>query len=145
MSAALQINDLAPNFSAPDQDNQIHQLSDYKGKYLVLYFYPKDDTPGCTKEACSMRDNIQELKNKAEVVGVSADTIESHQKFVEKYGLPFTLLADPEKKIIDAYGADGLIFKKRVTFLINPEGKIVKIYDKVDVNKHAEQILKDLI
>src|SRR3981189_1646483 len=106
---ALKVGDPAPNFTAAASDGSQIELKSVTGKApIVLYFYPKDDTPGCTKEACSLRDNIQELKKVAEVVGVSADTIESHQKFVEKYGLPFTLLADPEKKIIDAYGADGL-------------------------------------
>lgn len=140
----LEVNSMAPDFMAEDQDGVVHKLADYAGKYLLLYFYPEDDTPGCTTEACKLRDNFGELKKYAEIIGVSSNTSASHKKFAEKYGLPFTLLADPSKQIIGAYGADGLILKKRVSFLINPEGKVVKIYDKVVPAEHADQILSDL-
>lgn len=131
----------APSFSASDQDGNNQDLSDYKGKYLLLYFYPKDDTPGCTKEACSFRDHYDELKRYVEILGVSADSTVSHSKFKKKYSLPFPLLSDPDKKIIEAYGADGVIFPKRVSFLIGPDSKIVKVYPKVNPEKHAEEIL----
>ena len=140
----LKIGDMAPQFSATDQNNKVHVLSDYSGRWLVLYFYPKDFTSGCTVEAQKFRDAFQELNQKAAVVGVSADTIESHEKFCSKYKLPFTLLSDTDKKMISGYGADGLIFSRRVSFLIGPDGVIRKIYDKVDPEIHAEQILNDL-
>lgn len=134
----------APDFSATDQDGKVQALADFKGKWLLLYFYPKDFTSGCTTEACSFRDNFSKLSKLVTIVGVSADTVDSHQKMVERYALPFTLLADPDRKIIKAYGADGLIFARRTSFLIDPTGKIVKIYDRVDPQTHATQILSDL-
>ena len=140
----LKVNDEAPDFSAPDQNGVTRSLNEFKGKWLLLYFYPKDFTGGCTTEACNFRDNFSELSNKVTVVGVSGDTAESHKKMVEKYTLPFTLLADPNKELINAYGADGLVFARRTSFLIDPTGKIVKIYDRVDPQAHAGQILKDL-
>jgi len=140
----IQINEIAPFFLSLDQHGQKHQLSDYQGQWLVLYFYPKDNTPGCTKEACSFRDSLGELKKQAQILGVSGDSQESHLKFSEKFSLNFPLLSDPDKQIIQAYQADGVILPKRVTFLINPQGKIAKIYQKVNVNEHANQILKDL-
>ena len=101
----LKDRDIAPNFSLPDQDGEIHKLSDYKGQYVVLYFYPKDDTAGCTKEACSFRDDFSAYKKKWVVIlGVSADDKASHKKFAGKYNLPFTLLSDPERKVIEKYG-----------------------------------------
>lgn len=136
--------DIAPEFSAKDQDGNDVSLSSYKGKWILLYFYPEDDTPGCTKEACGLRDNFSELSKHVTILGVSADTVESHKKFIEKYHLPFTLVADPEKKIIHMYGSDEMIFAKRVSFLINPEGKIAKIYDKVKPDTHAREILRDI-
>lgn len=143
----------APAFSGQDQHGKTISLSDFAGKTLVLYFYPKDDTPGCTAEACSLRDHYQTLLDKGlAVVGVSPDSSGSHQKFAEKYQLPFSLLADPDKTILKAYEAWGL--KKnygkeyegviRCTYLINPQGQIQKVFKKVDTKAHAEQILKAL-
>lgn len=136
----------APEFEAEDQDGETVRLSDFSGRKLALYFYPRDDTPGCTREACSLRDGIDSLEEQGvEVVGVSADTAESHRKFAEKYGLPFTLLADPEKEIIDAYGVEGRSGNaSRVTFLIDEEGTVEKVYRAVDVENHADQILEGL-
>ena len=134
----------APDFSSPDQNGIVHSLMEYRGKWLLLYFYPRDFTSGCTTEACSLRDNFSQLSKLVTIIGVSGDSIDSHKKFSEKYALPFTLLADPERKLIKAYGADGLIFAKRTSFLIDPKGKIVKIYDRVDPQTHAGQIIGDL-
>jgi peroxiredoxin Q/BCP len=141
----LQSNQKAPDFSARDQEGKVHTLSDYQGKWLLLYFYPKDDTYFCTKEACGLRDRFEDLKGKAEVLGVSRDSVESHEKFAEKYRLPFTLLSDPEKKLIKAYGAQGLLFTKRISYLIDPQGKIAKVYPKVGASGHAREVLEDLI
>jgi peroxiredoxin Q/BCP len=140
----LTVKDKAPDFELPDQDGKIHKLSDYKGSFLLLYFYPKDDTPGCTKEACSFRDNFPKLKEKLEIVGVSGDSVDSHKRFSDKYTLPFTILSDKDKKIIEKYGTDGSNFAKRTSFLINPEGIIEKVYEKVDPGVHAEEILRDI-
>lgn len=145
MANLLNINSEAPDFRLNDQDGVVHNLSDYKGKWLLIYFYPKDFTTGCTKEACGLRDNFSKLKDKVEIVGISSDSVVSHKKFTEKYGLPFTLLADTNKKTIKDYGTDGAIFAKRTSFLINPQGLIEKIYEKVNPASHAEQILEDLI
>ncbi len=134
----------APDFSLLDQDGHKHSLGEYKGKWVLLYFYPKDDTPGCTAEACALRDNYADLTKLSVVIGVSADSVESHKKFVDKYHLPFTLLADPEKKVIKEYGANGIPFNKRISYLIDPQGKIVKVYPKVDPQQHAAEISKDL-
>jgi|SRR3989338_5527207 len=134
----------APNFSAHDQNGKIHTLSEYKGKWLLLYFYPKDNTPGCIKEACEFRDHYRELQKRVEIVGVSGQSQNSHANFASKFNLPFPLLADPEKKIIKAYGTDGIILAKRTTFLIDPKGNIAKIYPKVDPKVHARDILRDL-
>jgi peroxiredoxin Q/BCP len=136
----IKAGQIAPDFSLPDQNGKEHKLSDYKGKWVLLYFYPKDDTPGCTKEACAIRDNLPDFKKlKTIVLGVSADSVKSHGKFVEKYQLPFTLLADEDKKVIKQYGA-----WDRTSFLIDPRGKIVKIYEKVKPETHAEEVLMDL-
>lgn len=140
----INLNDKAPDFTSIDQNEQSHTLSDYLGKWVVLYFYPKDNTPGCTKEACSFRDNLSELKNLAVVFGVSSQGLESHQKFASKFELNFPILVDQDKTIIDLYGADGLVMPKRVTFLIDPDGIIKKIYPKVKVDNHAEQVIEDL-
>lgn len=139
----LNTNDKAPDFSLKDQNGKIHKLADYKDKWLLLYFYPKDFTSGCTTEACSLRDNFGELKEKVDILGVSADNVESHKKFSDKYSLPFLILADINKKVINAYGANGLLFTKRVSFLINPKGVIEKVYNKVNPETHASQILED--
>lgn len=134
----------APSFSAFDQHGVLHRLEDYRGSWLVLYFYPKDDTPGCTREACGIRDTIRELSALTTVCGVSADSVVSHKKFADKYSLPFTLLSDPEKKMLSSYQTDGMLFAKRTTFLIDPSGIIAKIYEKVSPDSHAQMLLDDL-
>lgn len=140
----------APDFSLADQEGKTHTLADYKGKWVVLYFYPKDDTPGCTAEACSLRDSRDDIAALgAEVVGVSADDMASHEKFKAKHTLNFTLLSDPEMKAITAYGAWGKkMFGKegilRRTFIINPEGVVVKVYGRVTPLGHGEQIVEEL-
>ena len=150
----LEINKQAPEFELSDQDGELHKLSDYRGKRLVLYFYPKDDTPGCTAEACSFRDNYSVFKqNDIVILGVSADSAESHAKFQEKYQLPFPLLSDPDHKVSEMYGVWRL--KKymgreyyginRTTFLIDEEGNLVKIYDKVKPAEHAQEIMEEFI
>ena len=141
----------APKFEGKDQNENSIKLSDYTGKKVVLYFYPKDNTPGCTAEACSLRDNYKELIKKGFVVlGVSPDTEKSHKGFSKKYNLPFPLIADPEKKILMAYGAYGekVMYGKKVTgvirttFIIDEKGKIEKVIRKVDTKEHAPQIFK---
>lgn len=143
----------APIFCLPDQDGNEHCLKDYKGQWVLIYFYPKDDTPGCTKEACMLRDVWGDFATKnAVVLGVSADSVESHKKFEEKYELPFPLLADTEKKVVEAFGVyteKSMFGKKymgisRESFLVDPEGKIAKHYEKVTPAEHAVQVLKDL-
>jgi peroxiredoxin Q/BCP len=140
----------APDFTSKDQDGNKVKLSDYKGKRVVLYFYPKDDTPGCTKEACSFRDANDLFNSKGiKVFGVSTDDEKSHQKFISKFQLPFDLIADTDKKIVEKYGVWGeksMYGKKymgtlRKTFLIGEDGKIVKIFDKVNVSEHADEVL----
>ena len=141
----LEINTPAPDFSLPDENGETHSLEEYRGSWVLLYFYPKDDTPGCTKEACSLRDYALEYEqNDLIVIGISKDSGESHQKFISKYKLPFTLLSDEKSKVIKMYGADGSIGTKRISYLIDPEGIIEKIYLKVEPEKHAEQVLRDL-
>jgi thioredoxin-dependent peroxiredoxin len=139
----------APDFSLQDQNGKTHRLADYSGKWLVLYFYPKDDTPGCTKEACSFRDDLQQLERLgASVVGISVDDTQSHAKFAAKYHLPFPLLADIDGKVAESYGAMNnlLVIKiaKRYTFLIDPQGKIAKNYLSVDTSRHSLEIIDDL-
>jgi peroxiredoxin Q/BCP len=141
----LKKGEKAPDFKLPDQEDNIHKLSDYQGRWLLLYFYPKDNTPGCTKEACSFRDNYKKLTQKLEIVGVSGDSVNSHANFSKKYHLPFTILADPEKDVIKKYGTDGLIFAKRTSFLINPKGVIEKIYEKVNPSTHAQEIIAGMV
>lgn len=141
----LQPNTPAPGFSLLAQDNQTYTLEQFKGKWVLLYFYPKDDTPGCTKEACTIRDQFAEFEKLGIVVlGVSADTAERHKEFADKYHLPFLLLADTEKESIKAYGADGLLFTKRISYLISPDGMIAQVYPDVDPASHAGQILQDV-
>jgi len=148
----LNIGDEAPEINAKDENGNNFQLSTHKGKKIVLYFYPKDSTPGCTTQACNLKDNYAELQKRGyEVVGVSADSEVKHQKFIAKYDLPFTLLADTDKRVIQDYGVWGL--KKfmgkeydgihRTTFVIDEEGKIEEIIQKVKTKAHTEQILKD--
>jgi thioredoxin-dependent peroxiredoxin len=151
--AQLKINDKAPEISAPDQDGKIVKLSDFSGKKVILYFYPKDNTPGCTTEACNLRDNYKILLDKGfAILGVSADSAKSHKGFIEKYDLPFALIADVDKKVLMAYGAWGeksMYGKKyegilRKTFVISEEGKIEHIFEKVDTKNHTQQILDAL-
>ncbi len=146
----LKEGDKAPDFNAKDQDGKDVKLADLKGQRVVLYFYPKDDTPGCTKEACSFRDADDVYKSKGiKVLGVSTDNEKSHQKFISKFQLPFDLLADTDKKIVEDYGvwAEKSMYGKkymgtlRKSFLIDGDGKIVKIFDKVDVSAHADEVL----
>ena len=147
---ALKPGDMAPQFTAPTQDGTIISLADFKGKPVVLYFYPRDDTPGCTKEACGFRDAFSEFEKKGAVVlGVSTDPAKSHLKFAAKYKLPFVLLADEEKKIVQAYGVWGqksfmgrkYLGTHRVTFLIGADGKIQKIWPAVKPDEHADEVL----
>ncbi len=141
-SAGLKVGDPAPNFKLMDADGKAHSLGDYSGDVVVLYFYPKNDTPGCTKQGCSLRDGFAELKARGIVVlGVSYDDAGSHRKFREKYNLPFTLLSDSDKSVSKAYGTDGMLFARRVTFIISPDHKIMHIIEKVDTSDHAGQIL----
>lgn len=146
----LKEGDKAPNFTAKDQNGKVVSLSDFKGKNVILYFYPKDDTPGCTAEACSFRDNYQSMLNKGfEVIGVSTDDEKSHKKFETKYSLPFTLISDSDKSIVEAYGVwveKNMYGKKymgtaRTTFLINEAGIIDKIIDKVDTKNSSQQVI----
>ncbi len=142
----------APNFTLPDQTNALHSLEDYRGKWVVLYFYPKDDTPGCTTEACSFRDEYEYLQELGmQVLGVSKDSVKSHEKFAHKYNLNFPLLSDPNAETIKAYGAwgqkkfmgrefEGIL---RQTYLIDPEGNIAREYPKVTPKEHVGQIIED--
>ena len=147
----LKEGDPAPSFSANDQNGKLVSLSDYKGRDVILYFYPKDDTPGCTTESCNFRDNYQSLLSKGfDVIGVSVDDEKSHQKFVSKYQLPFTLISDTDRRIVEAYGVwveKNMSGKKymgtaRKTFLIDKEGMIEKIIDKVDTKNSSQQVLE---
>ncbi len=137
----------APDFTLADQDGNNRNLADYAGKWLVLYFYPKDGTPGCTKEACNFRDGrdiIAELGN-VEVAGISKDSVESHKKFSLEHQLNFTLLSDPEHEIIEAYGAwGGLLGTKRNTVIIDPQGEVRRQYSGVDPSTHVGDIIADL-
>jgi len=139
----------APDFELMDQQGKVQALESYRGKWVVLYFYPKDDTPGCTKEACHFRDDIFLLKKVgAQVLGVSIDTRESHKKFAEKYSLPFPLLADVKGKVAETYGSlwslGPIRFARRHTFIVDPEGNVGKIYRRVDSDTHSQQIINDL-
>ncbi len=149
----LTVGNQAPHFVLPDQIGNNHSLSDYQGKWVLLYFYPKDDTPGCTTEACQIRDNFSAFKKAGIMVfGVSTDSVKSHDKFVKKFDLPFLLLADEDKKVVELYGVwakkkfmgreyTGIL---RTSFLINPVGKIARIYEQVKPDGHAAEILKDV-
>ncbi len=150
---SLKVGDKAPDFSLPDQTGAVRSLKDYKGKKLVLYFYPKDNTSGCTKEACAFQENLGVLKNKGvEVIGVSADSISSHEKFANKYDLQFPLLSDEKKDMLKAYNTwkkksmYGREYKgiERTTYVINEKGKIAYIFPKVKVNGHVEEVSKVL-
>jgi peroxiredoxin Q/BCP len=139
----------APTFKLQDQNGEWHALEDYSGQWLAVYFYPRDDTPGCTKEACNFRDNIYAFKAiGAAVVGISVDDVESHKEFSDKYKLPFTILADEDSTTAKDYGVlrDYKLIKlaSRQSFLIDPEGKIAKHYDVVDPDKHTDEVLADI-
>jgi peroxiredoxin Q/BCP len=140
----------APEFKLQDQNGQWHELKEYRGKWVALYFYPKDQTPGCTTQACDFRDNVFAFRDAGAVIlGVSVDDVESHKKFAEKHGLPFTLLADSTKQTAKQYGVLrnllGLKIAKRDTFLIDPEGKIAKHYAGVDPDGHSKVVLNDIM
>ncbi|HEY8782427.1 MAG TPA: thioredoxin-dependent thiol peroxidase [Mucilaginibacter sp.] len=148
--AKLKEGDKAPDFTAKDQNGKTVSLSDFRGKNVILYFYPKDDTPGCTAEACSFRDNYQSMLSKGfDVIGVSTDDEKSHKKFEKKFDLPFMLIADPDKKIVEAYGVwveKNMYGRKymgtaRTTFIINKGGTIDKIIDKVDTKNSSQQVV----
>jgi len=143
----------APDFELKDSEGNLHKLSDYAGQTIVVYFYPKDDTPGCTKEACSFRDSYAEF-NKAGVtiIGISPDKVASHKKFKDKYALPFTLLADADHKVCEAYGVWGL--KKsfgreyegvfRTTYVLGPEGEVKRVFEKVKPSDHSKEVLREV-
>jgi thioredoxin-dependent peroxiredoxin len=144
------IGSMAPTFRLQDQNSQWHTLEEYRGKWLALYFYPKDETPGCTTEACEFRDNVFAFRDaNAVIVGISVDDTASHKEFSEKHGLPFTLLADPTKATAQSYGVirglTGVVgVAQRDTFLIDPTGKIVKHYVRVDPKGHSTAVLADI-
>ena len=149
LAEQVQMGDPAPDFELTDQNGQLHSIEDYRGKWVALYFYPKDDTPGCTTEACEFRDNIFAFKNlNCQILGVSLDDVDSHKEFAEKYSLPFPLLADTAGSTADAYGVKskymGMSVAKRQTFLIDPDGNVAKHYEKVDPDTHSQQLLADL-
>ena len=140
----------APDFKLQDQKGEWHTLKQYKGKWVVLYFYPKDETPGCTTQACELRDNIFAFRKvNAVILGVSADTVDSHKEFAKNHSLPFDILADPNKEVIKKYGVlwtpkEGVELASRQTFLIDPKGNIVKHWDKVDPKGHSDMVLAEI-
>ena len=146
---APQVGALAPDFSLPDQQGTTRRLSDYRGKWVVVYFYPKDETPGCTKEACAFRDDWQRLSAlNAQVIGISMDDTQSHAKFASKHQLPFLLLSDVTGEVVERYGAmmNLVVMKlaKRHTYLVAPDGKIAQVYRKVDPGGHSREIIEFL-
>ncbi|HTF91010.1 MAG TPA: thioredoxin-dependent thiol peroxidase [Planctomycetota bacterium] len=153
MASSIQVGSVAPDIALPDQDGVSRKLSELRGKWVLVYFYPRDDTPGCTIEACALRDSsAQYAKQGIEVLGISADPVQKHRKFADKFKLPFTLLADEDKRAIKTYGAwgrkkfmgrefDGIL---RQSFLIDPKGRIAKVYEKVKPSDHAEEVLADV-
>ena len=145
----IKVGGPAPEFELSDQNGELHSLEDYRGQWVVLYFYPKDDTPGCTIEACEFRDNIFAYKAlNAQILGVSLDDVASHKAFADEYSLPFPLLADTEGSTSTAYGVKtrmfGMTVAKRQTFIIGPDGSIARHYEKVDPAAHSEEVLADL-
>jgi len=149
----LPVGEAAPDFTAPTQDGTDLTLSDYRGQWVALYFYPKDDTPGCTKQACNLRDGLQELKQAGvAVVGVSDDDIESHHDFADSYDLPFPLVADPDREILHTYGVYGersmygntFLGTKRTTYLIDPDGVIRHVFKAPKTDQHTGEILRKL-
>jgi peroxiredoxin Q/BCP len=149
-AAAPAVGQPAPAFKLKDQDGKVHDLADYKGKWVALYFYPKDDTPGCTTQACGFRDNIFAFsKEGAVIVGISVDDVASHKEFAEKHGLPFALLADSDKAVAKRYGVlktymGVMEMARRDTFLIDPDGRIAKHYESVDPDGHSKVVLEDI-
>ncbi len=148
-ASEITIGGMAPDFRLQDQNGEWHTLAQHRGQWVALYFYPKDDTPGCTKQACAFRDNVfafDELG--ATILGISLDDVESHEKFAEKYSLPFSILADVGGATAERYGVlndfMGMQLAKRESFLIDPEGRIVRHYQKVDPEKNSEQVLEDI-
>jgi peroxiredoxin Q/BCP len=146
---SVSVGAAAPEFELSDQEGQLHSLEDYRDQWVVLYFYPKDETPGCTTEACEFRDNIFAFRDlNAQILGVSLDDVESHKAFAENHGLPFPLLADVDGMAASAYGVKtrmlGMEVAKRQTFIIAPDGTIAKHYEKVDPSEHSKQVLADL-
>ena len=147
--AEINTGEPAPGFELADQYNNTHKLTDYRGQWLIIYFYPKDDTPGCTTEACNFRDDIFRIRNlNAEVVGISVDNTESHARFAEKHGLPFPLLSDGDANVAKSYGSlmslGPVKIAKRHSFIIDPEGMVARIYRNVNPRKHSEEIILDL-
>lgn len=141
----LKENTTAPVFSLLNGDNEQKSLSDYSGHWVLVYFYPKDDTPGCTKEACAFRDNTPFYEDIGiKVIGISKDSPESHKKFKDKYKLPFELLSDTTGSVAKQYSADGILGTKRISYLISPDGAIAKAYEKVNPATHAEEVISDL-
>jgi len=149
----LKIGSYAPDFELPDQNGKVRRFSEYKRKWVLIYFYPKDFTPGCTTEACSFRDSFKDLQRVGvEIIGISTDSVASHLKFVQKHDLPFIILSDREKTVVKLY--DVWKLKKflgkeyfgtiRTSFLINPQGKVAKIYEKVNPNIHSKEVFEDL-
>ena len=146
---AIAVGQPAPEFELPDQDDQLHSLEDYRDSWVVLYFYPKDETPGCTTEACEFRDNIFAYRElNAQILGVSLDDVDSHKSFAENHNLPFPLLADSEGAAAEAYGVKtkfaGMTVAKRQTFIIDPDGNLAKHYAKVNPETHSAEVLADL-
>jgi peroxiredoxin Q/BCP len=153
INMAIKISDEAPSFKLKNQDAKTISLSDFKGKPIVLYFYPKDDTSGCTKEACNFRDEFPKFgKLKAEIIGISADSVESHKKFAQKYKLPFNLLSDEKKEVLEKYGVwqeKSMYGRKymgivRTTFIIDASGRVNKIFPKVKVDEHSKEVMEAL-
>jgi len=148
-AGGLDVGKPAPEFELPDQQGQLHSLEDYRDQWVVLYFYPKDETPGCTTEACEFRDNIFAYRElNAQILGVSLDDVESHKQFAANHNLPFPLLADTEGTTADAYGVKtkmmGWTVAKRQTFLIDPDGNIARHYENVKPDTHSAEVLVDL-
>lgn len=144
--ALLKVGDKAPDFKLKGADEKEYSLQSFSGKKIVVYFYPKDDTPGCTKEACGFRDDLSKITEKgAVIVGVNPDSIDSHKKFLQKFNLNFILLSDPSKTMIEQYGAKGIMgITKRITYIIDEQGKIRNVFPSVNAEKHSEEILKAL-
>ena len=141
----LKVNTIAPDFTLTDTNGILHTLSDYQGQFVILYFYPRDNTPGCTKQACSFRDSFSEIRaQNATILGVSWDSPTKHASFTEKYDLPFTLLSDVKGNLTETYKAAGWFMPKRYTYIIDPKGRIIEVYTKFDISSHSDSILEFL-